>query len=65
MKLSVAEAGHLLFEDVFNGVELKSPAGETMGISMRDSGFEFVYQGLWYEAKGGVVKLMGTEMHKK
>lgn len=42
-------------EEVFNPIILKTKDGEEMAICMRDSGFEFKYQGEWYIAKGGYV----------
>ena len=59
MKLSVDEDGTIEVSEVFNGIKLKTSDGETFGICMRDSGFEFNYQGEWYEAKNGVVQKMG------
>ena len=38
------------------GIDLKTKDGEIMTICMRDSGFEFNYQGEWYFAKEGFVK---------
>jgi hypothetical protein len=35
---------------------LLTDAGERMEIVMRDSGFEFCYQGKFYYAKGGYVE---------
>ena len=61
MKLSVDEDGTIEVTEVFNGIKLKTSDGETLGICMRDSGFELNYQGQWYEAKNGVVKKMGEE----
>ena len=60
MKVSVDKDRGILLEEVFNGVGLKTNHGEFMGICMRDTGFEFNYQGTWYEAKEGVVKPMKT-----
>jgi len=61
MKISVDENRDILLEEVFSGVGLKTSDGEFMGICMRDSGFEFNYEGTWYEAKGGVVKKLGEK----
>jgi hypothetical protein len=58
MKISVDEDKSLLLEEVFSGVGLKTQDGEYMGICMRDSGFEFNYNGKWYSAQKGVVKEM-------
>ncbi len=58
MKLYVDEHRDIVLEEVYNGIGLKSNDGETFGICMRDSGFEFNYGGFWWEAKNGVVKKM-------
>ena len=58
MKIQVDEDGELLLTEVFSGVGFKTKDGESFGICMRDSGFEFNYMGTWYEAKNGVVKKM-------
>lgn len=58
MKISVTEYSGIQLEEVYNGITLKNDSGETISICMRDSGFEFNYQGDWYEAKEGKVELM-------
>jgi hypothetical protein len=56
MKITVNEENAMQLEEVFNSVVLKTSDGEKMAICMRDSGFEFKYQGKWYFAKEGYVK---------
>ena len=56
MKLTTNEHGIIQLEEVFNGIILKTRDGEEMTICMRDSGFEFRYQGEWYFAKEGFVE---------
>ena len=56
MKLTTNEHGIIQLEDVFIGIDLKTKDGEIMTICMRDSGFEFRYQGEWYFAKEGFVE---------
>jgi hypothetical protein len=58
MKIEVKD-GEIILKEVFSGVGLETDSGETMGICMRDSGFEFNYGGKWYEAKGGRVSPTG------
>ncbi len=58
MKLSVGENREILLEEVYSGVLLKTRDGETMGICMRDTGFEFSYQNVWYSAQNGIIKPM-------
>ena len=56
MKVTTNEHGIIILEDVVIGIDLKSKDGEIMTICMRDSGFEFRYQGEWYFAKEGFVE---------
>ena len=62
MRLQVDEDGQILLTEVYSGVGLKTSDGEFMGICMRDTGFEFNYNGMWYEAKCGVIKKMGSDV---
>jgi hypothetical protein len=55
MKLTTNEEGAIQLKEVFNGITLKTPHDEVMGICMRDTGFEFSYQGKWYSAQQGVI----------
>ena len=56
MKVTTNEHGIIQLEDLFIGIDLKTRDGEEMTICMRDSGFEFRYQGEWYFAKEGFVE---------
>jgi hypothetical protein len=56
MKVTTNEHGIIILEDVVIGIDLKTKDGEIMTICMRDSGFEFRYQGEWYFAKEGFVE---------
>ncbi len=56
MKISVEPDYSILLEEVYNGVKFKTKYGETMGICMRDSGFEFTYQGKNYSAQNGFIR---------
>jgi hypothetical protein len=60
MKLTIIEDLTLQLEQVFTGITLKSESGETMSICMRDTGFEFNYQGKQYFAKNGIVDKFPT-----
>lgn len=51
--------GSLILEEVYNGASFVSPDGETFSVCMRGGGFEFNYQGVWYEAKKGKVNPLG------
>lgn len=59
MNISVGEGGVIEVTEVYSGIKLKSNDGEIFGICMRDSGFEFQYNGIWYEAKEGQIKKLG------
>lgn len=58
MKINATDKGEILLTEVYSGVLLRTNDGETMGICMRDSGFEFNYNGDWYSAQKGVVTKM-------
>jgi hypothetical protein len=55
MKIEVDDDYGFLLKEVFSGIGLESPSGETFGICMRDSGFEIRYNNIWYEAKDGYI----------
>ena len=55
MRIEVDEDYSFVLKEVFTGISLESEAGETFAICMRDSGFEFRYNKIWYEAKDGVI----------
>lgn len=56
MKIEVDDNNELLLMEVYNDIVLKTNSGEIIYICMRDSGFEFTYQGVPYEAKRGIIK---------
>lgn len=56
MKITTTENNDIQLEEVFNRIILKTADGEEMAICMRDSGFEFKYQGEMYFAKEGQVR---------
>ncbi|CAK0751080.1 hypothetical protein CCP3SC1AL1_1830002 [Gammaproteobacteria bacterium] len=58
MKISVNQDDSFQLEQVYLPITLVSDDKEEMTIVMRDSGFEFKYQGTWYSAKDGEVELM-------
>ena len=58
MKIEVLPDYSFALKEVFSGVSLVSRDNEEFGICMRDSGFEFQYAGVWYEAKGGVINTL-------
>lgn len=56
MKIQVDENNEILLTEVFTGVKFKTNDGEFFNICMRDNGFEFNYNGIWYEAKNGIIQ---------
>lgn len=56
MTVRVNEDGDLQLENVYSGIVLVTEDKERFGICMRDTGFEFNYGGVWYEAKGGEIR---------
>jgi len=66
MKISVNQDYSFQLEQVYLPITLVTNDKEEMSIIMRDSGFEFKYQGDWYIAKNGVVeRLMVQETLEK
>ena len=55
MKIDTAEDGHLILEEVYTGLELRTKK-ESLTIMMRDSGFEIYYEGKWYSLQKGILK---------
>jgi hypothetical protein len=58
MDITVNENGSIQLGKVYNSVVLKTDDGEEMVICMRDSGFEFTYQGSKYSAQKGEIDLV-------
>lgn len=56
MEITSLENGTLQLKHVYNSIALKTDSDETMFICMRDSGFEFKYEGQWYSAQNGVIE---------
>lgn len=55
MEIDISQNGLIELTKVYNPIELITNDNETMKICMRDSGFEFVYEGEVYHAKEGVL----------
>lgn len=51
MEISVTDDGTIELRYVYSGILLKTADNETIGICMRDTGFEFNYNGTWYSAQ--------------
>lgn len=56
MRITTDEKGTIVLQEVYNDIILKTNAGEELMIGMRDTGFEFMYQGKLYFAKEGYVE---------
>lgn len=56
MKIEVDDHREIVLKEVYLGVTLESNDKEILSICMRDSGFEFTYEGVLYSAQKGVVK---------
>ncbi len=61
MKIEINENREIILKEVYNGVGLESNDKEFFGICMRDSGFEFTYEGETYSAQNGVIKKLGGD----
>jgi hypothetical protein len=55
MEIIVGENNTLNITKVFNGVKFITDKKETLFICMRDSGFEFTYNDVKYEAKNNII----------
>lgn len=56
MKISTTDKGEIVLTEVYSGILLETDNNEFIGICMRDGGFEFNYNGIWYSAKNGIVE---------
>lgn len=61
MKLEVNEHRTIVLKEVFNPIKLVTADNETLIITMRDSGFEVLYEGEFYELKNGKVSKQEIE----
>lgn len=55
MRIETDEKGNIILKEVYNGITLESNNKETLSVCMRDSGFEFTYEGEKYSAQDGVL----------
>lgn len=56
MKISLDDKFGMIIKELYNEATLITNNNEKLIICMRDSGFEFTYNNIHYEAKNGVVK---------
>ena len=62
MTITTLADGTFEFKEVYNAINLKSANGEQFSICMRDTGFEFTYEGKTFVAKN---KLLGPTTQVK
>lgn len=62
MTITTLADGTFEFKEVYNAINLKSANGEQFSICMRDTGFEFTYEGKTFVAKN---KLLGPTKQVK
>ena len=55
MNIEVNENREIILKEVYLNVTLITDDKESLSICMRDSGFEFVYEGKKYSAQNGVI----------
>jgi hypothetical protein len=55
MKIETSDKGEMILKEVYSGVILQAEK-ESIGICMRDGGFELTYNGTVFEVKEGLVK---------
>jgi|TARA_R110000824_G_scaffold106610_9_gene252062 hypothetical protein len=56
MEVTIGQNGLIELNRVYNPIELRNNSNECITICMRDSGFEFTYEGEVYHAKEGLLK---------
>jgi len=56
MKLDINIYDEIELTEVYNTVRFVTNDGEQLAITMRDSGFEFFYEGSRYSAKNGLIE---------
>jgi hypothetical protein len=56
MEIGISKNGIIELTKVYNSIELRTNTGEVMTICMRDSGFEFTYDGGLYRANKGILE---------
>jgi hypothetical protein len=61
MRIEVGEKSEIIVKEVYNGITLLSNAGEKLSISMRDTGFEIIYDNKKYDAKKGIIEKTGCD----
>jgi hypothetical protein len=60
MEILRDKEGNVTLKEVFNPLKLETESGDTLLVTMRDSGFEFKYGDKWFRATSGTVREMKT-----
>lgn len=58
MKITTDDKGFIVVKEVYNPITLETNSNESMVLCMRDSGFEFTYNNVMYEAKNGEIRMV-------
>lgn len=61
MEIDVSQESELQLKKIYTPITLISEKLDTISICMRDSGFEFKYGEVWYEAKDGIVQFLKSK----
>jgi hypothetical protein len=64
MNIEVDDHGTIVVTRVYNPISFLTNAGETLSICMRDTGFEFTYQGVKFNAKQGNIYTVNNNMRQ-
>lgn len=57
LNASADKNGLITIRNVYNSIVFKTNDDEVLALCMRDTGFEFEYQEVWYQAKEGKVTM--------
>jgi hypothetical protein len=61
VEIDTNACGVIVLRKIFTAIRLATESNEQMIMCMRDSGFEFEYGGVWYEAKEGKVSPLSAK----
>lgn len=58
----IANGNEVIITEAFSGVGFRTEEGETLGVCMRDGGFEINYGGWWYRLRDNHVDPLGRSV---
>lgn len=64
MEINTNEKGEMIAKKVYNSLILETN-NDKFAICMRDDGFEFKYNDVWYEAKNGKINELKNTFNDK